>query len=269
MGDYSMKILITGGSSGIGFDTAVRLALSKNKHHIYLAVHKSVQVRPTKEKIKMYNLSNIEVIVIDITKSEDLLKVKDLDIDCLVNNAAIGVGGSLLHLDVSEIRKNFEVNFFATLELTKEVMKSFVNSKKSGTIVTMSSLAGLIPIPFLGSYSSTKAALLTMMTALRRELLLLKVPIKIKLIEPGLYKTGFNDVMLDSAKGLCNLSDLASRYDSIIEFEQSVFNLLELTYTDSIVKKIVKAVESKNNHFIYRNPLLQVFGAKMYMLLFK
>ena len=69
-----MKILITGGCSGIGFDTAVRLALSKNMHYIYLAVHKKEQVKSTKERIKMHNLSNIEVIVIDITKGEDLLK---------------------------------------------------------------------------------------------------------------------------------------------------------------------------------------------------
>lgn len=262
-----MKILITGGHSGIGFDTAISLA--KRGHFIYLTVHQKEQVKTVKEKLKNYNIENIEVMLLDITKSVDRNKVKNLDIDCLFNNAATGVGGSLICLDIDKIRENFEVNFFATLELTKEVMLNWLSSNQKGTIVTMASLAGLIPVPFLGSYSSTKAALLTMMTALRRECLLLKVPIKIKLIEPGLYKTGFNDYMIDSGKNICKIKELENKYDSIIELEQSIIKLMECTYTDSIVKKIVKAIESKNNHFIYRTPLSQVLGTKLYMLLFK
>lgn len=262
-----MKILITGGHSGIGFDTAISLA--KKGHFVYLSVHEKEQVKTAKEKVKNYNLENIEVMFLDITNSNDRSKIKNIDIDCLFNNAATGVGGSLICLDVEKIRENFEVNFFATLELTKEVMLHWISSKKKGTIVTMASLAGLIPVPFLGSYSSTKAALLTMMTALRRECLLLKTPIKIKLIEPGLYKTGFNDYMIDSAKNTCQIKELENKYDSIIDLEQSIINLMECTYTNSIVKKIVKAIESNNNHFIYRAPLSQVIGTKLYMLLFK
>lgn len=262
-----MKILITGGCSGIGFDTAITLA--KRNHYIYLAVHNNEQLKTVKEKIKTYKIENIEVLVLDVTNSMDRSKVKKLDIDCLFSNAAIGVGGSLPFLDVDKIRENFEVNFFSNLELIKVVIKNYLDRKKSGTIVVMSSLAGLIPVPFLGSYSSTKAALLTMMTTLRRELLLLDVPIKIKLIEPGLYKTGFNDYMIDSAKNTCQIKELEKKYNSIIDFEQSVINLMECTYTDSIVKKIVKAIEAKNNHFIYRAPFLQVLGTKLYMLLFK
>ena len=136
----------------------------------------------------------------------------------------------------------------------------------------MSSLAGLLPLPFLGSYSASKAALLTFFTSLRRELVLLKVPIRIKLIEPGLYKTGFNDFLIDSGKDLCNqelLLRFENRYNSVIELEHAIINLLECTYTDSIVKKIVKAIESKNNRFIYRSPFLQVIATKFYMFLFK
>lgn len=262
-----MKILITGGHSGIGFDTAI--ALSKRGHYIYLTVHQKEQLKTVKEKIKRYDLKNIEVMVLDITKKIDRNKVNSIDFDCLFNNAATGVGGSLICLDVDKIRENFEINFFATLELTKEVMDNWLSSNHKGKIVTMSSLAGLIPVPFLGSYSSTKAALLTMMTALRRECLLLNIPIKIKLIEPGLYKTGFNDYMIDSAKNICQIKELENKYDSIIELEQSIINLMECTYTNSIVKKIIKAIESKNNHFIYRTPLSQVLGTKLYMLLFK
>ena len=105
-----MKILITGGLSGIGFDTA--LTLAKKGHYIYLTVHKTEQIKTAKEKIKMYNLNNIEVLDLDISSKLDRNKVRNLDIDCLFNNAAIGVGGSLICLDVDKIRENFEVNFF-------------------------------------------------------------------------------------------------------------------------------------------------------------
>ena len=75
--------------------------------------------------------------------------------------------------------------------------------------------------------------------------------------------------MIDSGKNICKIKELENKYDSIIELEQSIIKLMECTYTDSIVKKIVKAIESKNNHFIYRTPLSQVLGTKLYMLLFK
>ena len=62
----------------------------------------------------------------------------------------------------------------------------------------MSSLAGLIPLKFLGSYASSKAALITLSDVLKKELKELNSNIKVVLVEPGLYYTGFNQVMFEN-----------------------------------------------------------------------
>ncbi len=71
--------------------------------------------------------------------------------------------------------------------------------KKSGKIIVISSLAGIYPVSFIGSYSSSKAALIKITETLRREVKLIDKNIKFCLIEPGFYYTGFNQVMFDEA----------------------------------------------------------------------
>ena len=83
-----MKILITGAKGGIGYLTA--LTLAEKGHKVYLTCHTNKQVKKVKEKIG--NQKNITVLKLDITSEKDRLRVLDLDIDCLFNNAAVALG---------------------------------------------------------------------------------------------------------------------------------------------------------------------------------
>ena len=88
-----MKVFITGATSGIGFVTALKLA--KLGHYVYLGIHRENQLIPTKEKIQFYQLEKqMSVLILDITDPKSRHQIFDLDIDCLINNAALGVGGA-------------------------------------------------------------------------------------------------------------------------------------------------------------------------------
>lgn len=260
-----MNVLITGATSGIGY--ALTEKLIKNGHLVYLCVHSEKEIKTALEKIKNIDYQDrVNIIKLDITNAEDRKIITKLDIDCLVNQAGIGIGGSLLNLPIKEIRQNFEVNFFGTLELTKLYITSRKNKK--GKILITSSLAGIIPIPFLGSYCSSKSALITMATCLKKELKKTNLNIKIKLIEPGAYQTGFNQIMVEN-KSILKNKVFTEDIESIIENQKKQFNLIEKKNLSSIVNKMYKAIESNTNKLIYRAPFIQVIGAKLYMLLFK
>ena len=263
-----MNILITGSSSGIGFSTGVELV--KKGCFVYFTVHRYSQVITTVNKLSSLNIGNIgknyEVFKLDITLESDRNKLFDLDIDCLINNAAIGIGGSILDLNVSKIKDNFEVNVFSTVEMIQTYAASLFLNNKRGRVIVVSSLAGLIPLPFMGSYCATKASLITLMTSLRRELSLVESNLEICLIEPGIYVTGFNEVMIDNKEEISIFGDI---YPRITYYQKLLFKIFGKKDLKSISRKIVKATISRKNKFIYRAPFTQVLSAKIYMLLFK
>lgn len=263
-----MNVLITGAASGIGFDTGIRLA--KEGHFVYLTTHYEKQVSGLQEKVKMLGLEeNIECFCLDITKENDRRKLFDLNIDCLINNAAIGIGGSIIDLKIDKIKDNFEVNVFSTIEMIQTYAASLFLKKKKGKAIVVSSLAGIIPLPFMGSYCATKASLITLITALKRELSFIKSELDVCLIEPGIYLTGFNQVMIDNREMSTTESVFNTIYPSVSYYQKTLFNIFGKKDTSSISKKMVKAVNSKHPKFLYRAPFSQVVGAKLYMFLFK
>lgn len=90
---------------------------------------------------------NIESFKLDITLKEDRDIVKNLDIDALINNAAIGDSGSASEVSIDKYRNVFETNVFSALELTQIVFNNMIK-KKEGRIIFLSSLSGRITIPF-------------------------------------------------------------------------------------------------------------------------
>lgn len=263
-----MKILITGAASGIGYSLAKELI--KRRHIVYITVHHNKEIKSVRRKLKKDNiLRNVYVFKMDITSKKDLSLLDDLDIDVLVNQAGIGIGGSLLDIDVKDIRENFETNFFSTLELTKKFIDKKKKEDKKGKVLITASLAGLMPIPFLGSYCSTKSALITMGMCLEKELKKSNSKVRLKLILPGAYKTGFNQVMIESfAKSIDN-SDYFIYSDDLVIDQKRFFNVIESLDISSIVYQMIEAIESDNNKLFYKAPLSQKIFTKLYMLLFK
>ena len=135
--------------------------------------------------------------------------------------------------------------------------------KKKGKIIIMTSLAGVYPIAFLGSYASTKASLIMIAKILRKEVKLINKNIKIKIIEPGVYKTGFNEVMLDN-KDLDSSKFYSSVKDKVLYKEYLMFNLFASKSLDSIDRQIINAIESNNNKFSYKAPWYSALIIKLY-----
>lgn len=186
------KILFTGGTSGIAYHTILRLV--QKDFYIYVTSHTEEETMRMKKRFSAY--SNVECFVLDVMSDEDIMKLKQLDVDVLVSSAAIGEGGALMEVPISLMEKNFRVNVFQNLKVIQTVLSRMVQ-KGEGRIIIMSSLAGILPVPFLGSYCATKASLISLAEILRLELQLLRKNIDVILIEPGLYHTGFNQVMME------------------------------------------------------------------------
>lgn len=252
------KILITGARSGIMNQVIEKI---KNHYFIYLTVHTEKQLERVKEKYKNY--PNIECFKLDVTNSKDRNKVKKLDIDILINNAAIGYGGSLIDIDIDKVKENYEVNVFSNLSLTQIILKNMLK-KGHGKIINMASLAGIVPISFLGSYASTKASIIKLTETLNKELRMIS-DIKVSIIEPGFYNTGFNQVMFENK----DINKYFKEQLEIINKKQSfIHEYIEKKNLDSIVNKIVCCIECDYPKFIYRAPFSQVIYAKIYNFLF-
>ena len=254
-----MKILITGARSGIGYLTA--LTLAEMNHEVYLTCETRNQVKTVKEKVEGYK--NITVMKVDIKNETDRKKVIALSVDVLVCNAAICEGGSIIEMDINKLRENFEVNVFSSFELVKEVLKDMIKKDK-GRIVMISSLISKLPLPFTGSYSATKASVTNIACALKNELWLMGSSVKVSLVEPGLYHTGFNQVLLDSKYD--NGKYFKNIRKQLYSVEHFLFRLFEKKESYSIVVQIVRACLDKNVKKVYRAPLLQSKLIKLYSI---
>lgn len=246
-----MNVLITGARSGIGYEVAKKLA--KKKCTVYLSVHTNEQLKTI--KIDTNKDEYITCLKLDITNEKDREKVKKLDIDVLINNAAIGIGGSIINTPTEKIIDNYIVNVFGTIEMTKTVLTPMVE-KNNGKIITIISNLSEFPMAFFGIYASTKAALKNIFIALSKELKIMKSRVKVVLIEPGAYKTGFNQVMIDS------LTE-----DKIKKQKELMFSMIEEDNLNSIVDKIVEATLTKNPNFIYKAPFSQKVFTKIYSII--
>ena len=259
-----MNILITGAKSGIGYATA--LELLERGHFVYLTVHTDSQLKALQEDEKLQSKC-VNLIKLDITKKEDIDKVRVLDIDVLINNAAIGNGGSIIEAKMDRIKENYEVNVFKTIELTKVFLESMLK-KDSGRIIMVTSILAEMPFSWMGIYSSTKAAIKNLSLALDKELKELKSKVRVVIVEPGLYKTGFNEYMAE------NKYDKSDSYfkelrEKIRKKEKLKLKLLTKKDLKGIVKKMVLAVEEKNPDPIYKAPFVQALFEKGYMLIEK
>ena len=261
-----MKVLISGGTSNIGYSLAKRLSLKG--HKVFISVHTSKQINFVKNKIKTDNL-NIEVLKLDVKNKVDREKIKEINPDCLVVHAGIGYGGSVLEMDMNVVRENYEVNVFSNFSLIKEFYELKKNSNKKSKIFVTSSLAGYIPLPFLGSYSSTKASITSLCKTLKYELKYLNPNITITLIEPGSYHTGFNQIMIDN-KEIYSYKDskISKNINTINRIHRNVFRLVEKDDYSDLVKKIVKEIEKENPKFRIRRPILQSVFIKIYLIFF-
>lgn len=158
-------ILLTGASSGIGYQTAESLA--KEGHVVYGAVRRT-------EKMETLKQFGVKPMYLDVTDEESIKSVIDTiignegRIDVLINNAGYGSFGAVEDVDISEAKMQFEVNLFGLARLVQLVLPH-MRKQKSGRIINVSSMGGRMTSYFGGWYHATKYALEAFSDALRME----------------------------------------------------------------------------------------------------
>ena len=181
------NVLITG--AGSGFGKMASLALAARGHHVIATTETAEQAAALSAEAP-----SLDVTKLDIT-SDDVNLVASMDIDVLINNAAIGQTGPMADVPMARMRQIFDVNVFGSLAVTQAAVPAMV-ARGSGRIIIVSSIAGILVAPTFGPYSMTKFALEAMGKALRSELA--GFGVDVCLLNPGPYDTGFNDSMAAS-----------------------------------------------------------------------
>ncbi len=148
----SKVVLITGASSGIGKAIATFL------------FDKGYKVYGTSRNPKNVESCSFKLIALDVLKVEtiqnavDFIIQKEGKLDVLVNNAGMGITGSVEDTPTDEMRTVFNTNLFGAIDVMKAVLPQ-MRAQKSGLIINVTSIAGYMGLPFRGLYSATKGAL--------------------------------------------------------------------------------------------------------------
>ena len=177
-------ILVTGASTGIGHATSMLLA--QQGYSVYAGVRKEAD----RERMEAEH-PNIRPIILDVTVPADLTRSAQTVRETgdtlvgLVNNAGVAVAGPLEYLPVEALRTQFEINTIAPIAMAQAALPMLRESH--GRIVFIGSIAGRISAPFVGPYSASKAALASLVDALRQELV--SAGIAVSLLEFAAVKT--------------------------------------------------------------------------------
>jgi len=187
--------VVTGSSSGNGFETS--LLLAKNGFYTYATMRNLDKSTRMKEITKKDSLP-LEVLQLDVTDDKsvtdaiDVISSRHGRIDVLVNNAGYDAFGAVEDLSMKEIITQFETNFFGAVRLMKAVIP-IMRKQRSGIIVNVSSIGGLVGVPLNSAYTASKFALEGFSESMKYELD--GFGIKVILIEPGAVNTNFLETL--------------------------------------------------------------------------
>jgi short-subunit dehydrogenase len=220
--------VITGASAGIGH--AAALYFIKKGYTVY-----NISRRPAQ------GINSIAADITDKASVDDAIKhiaAAEGRIDVLVNNAGMGISGSVENTPPEDAHRIFEVNFFGALNAIQSVIP-VMRKQGGGTIINVSSAGAPLALPFQAFYSASKSALSALSEALRCELK--PFGIKVSSILPGDVKTEF------TAKRAKNAADDPSYGDriakSVSKMERDEQNGMP---PEKIAKAIYKLAQSKN-----------------------
>ncbi|HVE56434.1 MAG TPA: oxidoreductase [Pyrinomonadaceae bacterium] len=177
---------ITGCSTGFGRELAKHLL--ENDYRVVVTARNADKVQDLVE----INKKNALAINLDVTdKAQVAHAVAKAEehfgaIDVLVNNAGFGYFGAIEESDDTEVRAMFEANFWGLAEMTRAVLPN-MRKQKSGTIVNISSIGGLVGFPGVGYYNATKFAVVGFSDALAKEVA--PLGIKVITVEPSGFRT--------------------------------------------------------------------------------
>ena len=244
--------VVTGSSSGIGYETS--LLLARNQIKTYATMR---NMSKSEALIKIASEENLQLNVAQLDVNDDLSVNKAIDkivkdndsIDVLVNNAGYDLFGPLEESSLEEIKQQFETNFFGVIRTTKAVIPTMRKQGK-GLIINVSSVGGKVGLlPFLTAYHASKFAIEGFTESLRQELD--DFNINIILIEPGYVSSGFLDNS-KYAKGFdSNKSPYAKKVQQVFQGFESI--TAYSSHPSKVAQTILDVLNSPNPEL--RNPV--------------
>lgn len=243
--------LVTGSSSGIGFETSLMLARAGfNTYASMRNLEKSKNITEIAKKEKL----PLQVVQLDVNNDgsvkDALVKILKADqrIDVLINNAGYGLFGSVEDTSIEEIKAQFETNFFGVVRVTQQVLP-LMRRQNSGTIVNVSSVGGWIGLPALSAYHSTKFALEGLSESIAFELE--PFGIRVVIIEPGVIRTNILNSSSSAKKALDPKSPYFSLSQKLNDNFKSMMESELSSPPEEVAKVILQAVTSENPQLRY------------------
>lgn len=231
--------LVTGGSSGIGEATALRL--QELGYTTYAAARRV-------ERMEHLTTSGIRPLAMDVTDDESMqsgveqILAEEGRIDVLVNAAGYGSYGALEDVPLSEARNQVEVNLFGAARLTQLVLPR-MRDQRSGTIVNITSMGGKIYTPLGAWYHATKHALEALSDCLRMELK--PFGIDVVVIEPGGIRTEWPGIAAEKVRAVSGTGPYAPQGNALADSIASESTRRRSSPPELIAKTIGKAVTAR------------------------
>ena len=222
------KILITGCSTGFGYDSAKYFA--EKGHHVYATMRningKNANAASELKEFASSNNYKIDVLEIDVTSDESVNAATSQipTIDVLINNAGRGYGGPMESFSSDEILAQLDLNIVGTVRMAKAVLPG-MRAQKSGLIIQVSSTAGRGAFPGFGLYHASKWGLEGMSEAMRYELA--PLGIDVVLVEPGPFSTDFFVNIAPPVN-----ENIAAAYQHVAEFSEGFGTQVQQMYAD-------------------------------------
>jgi len=246
--DVKGVAVVTGSSSGIGFETS--LTLARNGFYTYATIR---NIRKSASIKQMANKEALPLEVIQLDVNDDL-SVKNAigeiisgkgRIDILVNNAGYGLIGPIEDISLEELKAQFETNLFGVIRVTKQVLPIMRRQKEGGRIINVSSIGGIVGYPFSAAYCSTKFALEGLSESMSYEVE--QFGIKVILIEPALVISDFHNnakIVIKSDKA-ANSSPYTQTMNKMFEAYKQVVEEYKMP-AEEVAKVILNATISAN-----------------------
>ena len=254
------KILITGCSSGFGYDAAKYLA--EKGHHVYATMRNTgnKNSKPARELRDLANMKGykLEVIEMDVTSDSSVHNaVKNIpEVDVLINNAGGGWGGAVEAFSAQQCLDQLDLNIVGPLRVSKAVLPG-MRARKSGLIIQVSSIAGRFAFPGFGVYHASKWGLEGLSESMRYELS--PHGIDVVLVEPGPFSTNFFGNMVTAAS-----DEITEAYQHVTDFNEGFGNNVMALFedegapTDPMI--VVKTFEALINMPPGQRPLRTIAG---------
>lgn len=209
--------LITGSSTGFG--RALAQAVLEHGYSVVTTARKPEQLRELSDRY----LDRVTALALDVTNSQSVqqaveaaLKAYDR-IDVLVNNAGYGTMGAIEEVSDEDIKRQFDTNLFGALNMTRAVLP-LMREQRSGHILNISSIGGVVSFAGTGIYCATKFALEAVSEALAQEVK--PLGIKVTIIEPGAFRTDFSGRSIVTPEHA--IADYAETSGKLIQWNQEI-----------------------------------------------